>query len=177
MSQGNNPLPAAQAAQAKAPSTTRWLIGGAVGIAIAAGATVGFMNQGSGDPALQIVAQGDIAALAPTLAPDQAGGLVSDAEACRVPLAQVMISHAAGAPDAVVKIQSGNYVSPEFKVTAVPEAVAFPFPGSYAVGSGVINVLGNATGMNVDLNPAVSQANINGALPIHVFWDTGHPCS
>jgi len=173
----NHSTAAAPEAIAAEPGRARrssWLIG--AGVLIAAAIAGGVIMSQSGTPKLSVVPRSQVAALKVTLPPQAAQKFAADAQACTIPLAEVQIWHDPGAPDAVVTLQSGSYVSPPFALTATPEIIAVPFPAAYAVGSGQLVVHGNATAMNISLSPTKVLTNVTGAASVNVVWNTTNPC-
>jgi hypothetical protein len=94
-----------------------------------------------GDPAqptLSFVAQRDLGEAASTLTPAAASALVEDAQRCRIPLASMTISRGTAAIGSMIRIRSGNYVSPYFTVTENMQRIAVPYPAPYGSGAGTI---------------------------------------
>jgi len=148
----------------------------AAAVVIVIGAVAFFGLGNSGPPALEISSVSEIADLSGTLSPQDSGRRLADARACKVPLAHVQLWHEGAAPDSVVQVRSGDYVSPPFRVTTTPERIAVPFPAPYPTGSGDISVVGTAQGIAISLHPTVQFANVNGLASIHVSWKPGNPC-
>ena len=167
--------PAAIAAEPGQARRSGWLVG-AGALLVAAVVAGGVFFSPGGTPQLAPLPKAQVAALQVTLPPKVAQGMASDAQTCRIPLAEVQIWHDPGAPDTVVTLQSGSYVSPAFQLTATPEIIAVPYPAAYSVGAGQIIVHGNATAMNVSLSPTKVLTNVVGAAAINVVWSTGNPC-
>lgn len=133
----------------------------------------------SGDPAqptVSFVAQGDLSAAATTLLPSAAGALIEDAQRCRVPLITMSIERGSAPLGSIIRIRSGNYVSPYFSITDSPQRVAVPYPTPYGSGSGIITVEGNAKGAIVGFNPTQTMVDLPGAKSIPVVWRAVNPC-
>ena len=78
---------------------------------------------------------------------------IKQEKACSVRLASVMIMRSSGEPDGRIRLQSGNYVSPAFALTATPVRIALPYPAPYAAGRGTISVVGTTEDAVVALTP------------------------
>jgi len=150
----------------------------AAGVTIAAAVIAGAVMMGrGGTPRLEIASQAQVVALAGTVAPNAAPAIEADAKACKIPMGYVEFWHDPGAPDSVVTIQSGSYVSPAFALTTAHEMIALPFPAAYQVGKGQLIVHGTGTAVNVSLDPVAVDANLAGSETINVVWDTSKPCA
>ena len=109
-----------------------------------------------------------------------AAGLTAEAKSCKAPLAYVTLATsapaAANAP-ATVRIRSGNYLSPTFVVSPVPQRVAIPFPAPFPTGQGVLTIEGQAQGLGVALAPVWRTDNLPGRATINVWWNAkARPC-
>ena len=152
-------------------------------IALVGGAlTVGALllvsnNNSAGDTSsLAVVAAADIDAAAQTINPTVAAQLAAEARNCTLPLAHVTIAKLPGAAGGSIRIRSGNYVSPLFQVTEVPQQVAIPFPGPYSLGHGEIGIEGNVSGAVISLRPGWAVTTLNGSAVRNVVWKPGNPC-
>ena len=133
----------------------------------------------SGDPAqptVSFVAQGDLSAAATTLLPSAAGALIEDAQRCRVPLISMSIERGTAPLGSIIRIRSGNYVSPYFSITDSAQRIAVPYPTPYGSGSGIMTVEGNAKGAIVGFNPTQTMVDLPGAKSIPVVWRAVSPC-
>jgi len=118
----------------------------------------------------------DLAAAGTTLAAENQAALIGEAKTCRAPLAVLTLSRAAGADGGVIRIRSGSYLSPAFRVGDAPQRIAIPFPAPYAAGRGTLSVEGEATGVQLTLFPTWSAANLAGKGVINLVWHTDRPC-
>jgi hypothetical protein len=135
------------------------------------------LNTGdAAQPTLSSVAQRDLGEAATTLAPSAAGGLVEDAQRCKVPLASMTISKGNAALGSTIRIRSGSYVSPYFNITDSTQRVAVPYPAPYGSGAGTIIIEGNATGAIVGLTPTKRIVELPGSQSIPVTWRVKNPC-
>jgi hypothetical protein len=158
--------------------TLRGIVVAVVGGALTAGA-LGWVSSNTSTSAassLSTVPVTDIGAAAQTIDPAMAGQFADEAKSCKVPLAQLTIAKVPGASGGTIRIRSGNYLSPPFQLTDVPQRIAIPFPASYPVGHGEISVEGNASGAMISLLPGWTVATVNGSAVHSVFWKTGDPC-
>ncbi len=130
----------------------------------------------SGASEISIVAADELGGASGTLDPQQASALASQARGCRSPLAMVILSKAPGAPDSDVRIRSGGYLSPAFRVGDTPVRVAIPFPAPYLAGRGRLVVEGPRQGLRVALYPAWQSASMQKADYVNVWWRTDKPC-
>jgi hypothetical protein len=130
----------------------------------------------SGDPQLAPVMMSDLDAAASSLSPADAAQRISDAKTCKAPLATVTLSAAAGAPESTIRIRSGDYVSPPYKVTSAPQRIAIPYPAPYPTGKGVMSILGEGNGIAVSLYPVWNIDQLNGTATLNVWWPTNQSC-
>ena len=130
------------------------LIASAGGLLTAA-AVVGMLKPASVSPSgseLSFVPRDQIAPAAATLAPDVRQAAVEQAKKCVVPIAYVSLVSTGG--DQIIRIRSGDYVSPALKITQTPQRVALPWPAPYPTGRGHISIVeGDAKGLQVSLYP------------------------
>ena len=157
------------------------LAGAAITATVIAGAlttdrTVAASQASSAEPTLAKVATADLAGAAATLDPAMSQQAVSDAKACKVPIAWVTLARLPGGTGGMVRIRSGSYLSPAFAVSDAPQRVAIPFPAPYETGRGVLWMVGEAKGLDVRLYPGWSTASLDGAAPINVVWTPKDPC-
>jgi hypothetical protein len=125
---------------------------------------------------LSPLAVADVAAATATINPAVSAQLAAEAKNCTVPLAHLTIVKNPGTADGTIRIRSGNYVSPLFRVTDTPQQIAIPFPEPYSVGHGTISVEGSADGAAVSLQPAWRIESLNGSAVQNVVWKPGNPC-
>jgi hypothetical protein len=81
-----------------------------------------------------------------------------------------------GAAGGTIRVRSGAYLSPAFRVTDVAQRIAIPFPTPYATGAGTLSVEGAATGVQLTLYPTWTAAQLSGAGVINLIWRTDKPC-
>jgi hypothetical protein len=130
----------------------------------------------SSESTLDKVATADLAGAAATLDPAVAQQTVSDAKACKAPIAWVTLAKLPGGTGGMVRIRSGSYLSPAFALSDAPQRVAIPYPAPYATGRGVLWMVGEAKGLDVHLYPGWSTASLDGAAAINVWWIPTDPC-
>lgn len=154
------------------------VITGALVGGIVASGRIGSGSQPSGgsEPALEKVTQVELANATVTLDPATAQQVVADAKSCKAPVAWVMLTKQPGSAGGSVRIRSGAYLSPPFHVTDVPQRIAIPYPAPYETGRGVLWVIGESSGLAIDLYPRWSIPSLNGAAAINVVWTPGDPC-
>jgi hypothetical protein len=183
-STSNNTAPAASQPVSGRTGSRRAAIVAATGALVILGA-IGWvlksadLGVSSGDPAqptVSFVAQGDLSAAATTLLPSAAGALIEDAQRCRVPLISMSIDRGTAPLGSIIRIRSGNYVSPYFSITDSTQRVAVPYPTPYGSGSGIMTVEGNAKGAIVGFNPTQTMVDLPGAKSIPVVWRAVSPC-
>jgi hypothetical protein len=183
-STSNNTAPAASQPVSGRTGSRRAAIVAATGALVILGA-IGWvlksadLGVSSGDPAqptVSFVAQGDLSAAATTLLPSAAGALIEDAQRCRVPLISMSIDRGSAPLGSIIRIRSGNYVSPYFSITNSTQRVAVPYPTPYGSGSGIMTVEGNAKGAIVGFNPTQTMVDLPGAKSIPVVWRAVSPC-
>ena len=118
----------------------------------------------------------EIAVAGSTLAGPSQSALLADAKSCRAPIAVVTLSKQLSAVGGTIRIRSGSYLSPAFKVEATPQRIAIPFPAPYSAGRGTISVEGAATGVQLSLTPTWSAPDLVGRGFINLVWQTNKPC-
>jgi hypothetical protein len=139
-------------------------------------ADIGVATGDATQPTVTFVAQSDLGAAATTLTPSTASALIEDAARCKVPLVSLRIERGSAALGGIIRIRSGNYVSPYFTITAAAQRVAVPFPTPYGSGSGTLVVEGNATGAVLGLTPTKAMVRLPDAESIPVVWRATSPC-
>lgn len=144
----------------------------AIGVAIL-GASLHTSPNGS---KISLVPQNEISAAATTLSAQSATALVDEAKSCKTPMATIHISKLPGAAPGMIRIRSGEYLSPAFSLGETAQSVAIPFPTAYATGIGTITVEGEASKAVVSLYPAVSIEKLSGSSPISIWWTPDKPC-
>jgi hypothetical protein len=160
------------------------VIVGAIGaLVVLAAAGVVAMNSGvligqssSATPTLAFVPLRDVDAASATLTPSEAGGLVSNAKRCTVPLASMVIYKGSAEVGTTLRIRAGNYVSPYFNVTEGMQRIAVPYPAAYEAGAGTLVVEGSARGAILGLTPTKVLVGLPGSQSIPVVWRPEKPC-
>jgi hypothetical protein len=180
---GQDRPPAKEPPKGKKPGSSRGIwIGIAGGVAIA-GITAGVLLPSTvrekppvvgEESTLEVLLPGDINAALPTLDPGTSKAAVDDAKNCKAPLGWVTLTQRNG-HGGMVRIRSGQYVSPPIKLTPVPQRVAVPYPAPYPTGRGVLTLLGEADQVGFYLTPGGIQ-DVNGAYSINVRWQVRNPC-
>jgi len=99
----------------------------------------------------------------------------SQATGCPRPLAWVSLMQAPGQPPATIRLRSGSYFSPEFKLTGQPVRVAIPYPAPYEAGHGTLMAMQSGGGAVVALVPPWPLAT--GGKQTHpVSWRAADTC-
>ena len=73
---------------------------------------------------------------------------------CSRRLAWLTISAGSDRAAGKIRLQSGNYISPAYDITAAPVRIALPYPAPYGSGHGTIAVLGTTADALVALTPS-----------------------
>jgi hypothetical protein len=123
---------------------------------------------------LEVLLPADISGALPTLDPGTSKAAVDDAKNCKAPLAWVTLTQRNG-HGGMVRVRSGQYLSPPIKLTPAPQRVAVPYPAPYPVGRGVLTLVGEADQVGFYLSPGGIQ-DVNGAYSINVRWQVRSPC-
>ena len=97
-------------------------------------------------------------------------GRTAERDPCGRRLASVTLVRAPSQPPGRIRLQSGNYVSPDFELFDTPVRVAIPFPAPYATGHGMISVIGTTTDAVVALTPSWHAAAHAGIQTREVRW-------
>jgi hypothetical protein len=182
---GQDLPPRQEPPRGKEPGPSRKIGIGIIGGLIIAGIIGGVLwpNIGGDKPpaavgdesTLEVLVPGDINAAIPTLDPGTSKQAVDDAKNCKAPLAWVTLTQRSGGNGGMVRIRSGNYLSPPIKLTPVPQRVAIPYPAPYPVGRGVLTLVGEADRVGFFLTPG-GVYDVNGTYPINVRWQVRNPC-
>jgi len=152
-----------------------YLVAGSGGLLTAA-VVVGMLSASveAGHAKLSFVPKNEIAAAAATLTSNVRAALVGEAKACTVPLAYVTLVSTSGSP--VVRIKSGNYLSPPVTLGQAPRRLAIPFPAPYPTGRGQIGVVGGGAGVLISLYPTWRVNALQGGAVTNVWWTPNKPC-
>ena len=180
---GQDQPPRQEPPQSKKPgSSRRIVIGIAGGLAIAGIAAIvvlpGIVRDKpvviGQESTLEVLVPGDISAALPTLDPGTSKAAVDDAKNCKVPLAWVTLTQRNG-HGGMVRVRSGQYLSPPIKLTVAPQRVAIPYPAPYPTGRGVLTLVGEADQVGFYLTPG-GVHDVNGTYPVNVHWQVRNPC-
>jgi hypothetical protein len=123
---------------------------------------------------LEVLLPGEINGALPTLDPGTSKIAVDDAKNCKAPLAWVTLTQRNG-HGGMVRIRSGQYLSPPIKLTPVPQRVAVPYPAPYPIGRGVLTLVGEADQVGFYLRPG-GISDVNGTYSVNVRWQVRSPC-
>ncbi|MGA9868046.1 MAG: hypothetical protein WBQ75_16600 [Acetobacteraceae bacterium] len=94
---------------------------------------------------------------------------------CPRPLAWVSLGRAAAQPAGTVRLRSGTYFSPVFKLTDIPVRIAIPYPGPYETGHGTLMAMNAGGSAIVALVPAWVSAR-GGEATREVTWHPSKRC-
>jgi hypothetical protein len=124
---------------------------------------------------LEVLVPAEINAALPTLDPGTSKAAVDDAKNCKAPLAWVTLTQRSGGNAGMVRVRSGQYLSPPIKLTPAPQRIAIPYPAPYPTGRGVLTLVGEADQVGFYLTPGRVQ-DVHGAYSINVHWVVRNPC-
>jgi hypothetical protein len=124
---------------------------------------------------LEVLVPADINAALPTLDPGTSKVAVDDAKNCKVPLGWVTLTQRPNGNGGMVRIRSGQYLSPPIKLTPTPQRVAIPYPAPYPTGRGVLTLAGEADQVGFYLRPG-GVHDVNGTYSVNVRWQVRNPC-
>ena len=181
---GQDRPPRQEPPRGKKPGSSRGtLIGIAGGLVIAGIAAVVVLPSLVGDkPAdvgeestLEVLVPADINAALPTLDPGTSKAAVDDAKNCKAPLAWVTLTQRPSGHGGMVRVRSGQYVSPPINLTTTPQRVAVPYPAPYPAGRGVLTLVGEADQVGFYLTPG-GVHDVNGTYSVNVHWQVRNPC-
>jgi len=96
-------------------------------------------------------------------------------KSCKVPMASVAMVASPGSGDGMVRIRSGSYLSPAFRVTAVALRVAIAFPAPYATGHSVLSVIRRGRRAANLSNTRLVRPDIEGRRLAQRHLDTREP--
>jgi hypothetical protein len=97
------------------------------------------------------------------------------ARSCSAHLA-VVSARAQPGQEASLRIRSGNYVTPVFKLTDAPVRIALPFPAPYEVGTGTLMIFKDGGDAVIALLPEVRVTNAQNPAIRQVHWRTDEAC-
>lgn len=167
----------------KKPGPSRGIVIGIAGGLVVAGIAAAVILPGivrdkpvpvGEESTLEVLVPGEIAAALPTLDPGTSKAAVDDAKNCKVPLGWVTLTQRNG-HGGMVRIRSGQYLSPPIKLTPAPQRVAIPYPAPYPTGRGVLTLVGEADQVGFYLTPG-GVHDVNGTYPVNVHWQVRNPC-
>ncbi len=98
------------------------------------------------------------------------------ADGCPRPLASIVVSAVAGQPAGTVRVRSGSYYSPEFKLSGAPVRIAIPYPAAYETGHGTLTVLHNGGDAKVALMPPWRLTAQIASVAHEVTWRPNQRC-
>ena len=168
----------------KKPGSSRGILIGIAGALVIAGISaavvwpsiVGDKPAGAGEEStLEVLVPADINAALPTLDPGTSKAAVDDARNCKAPLGWVTLTQRPGGHGGMVRVRSGQYLSPPIKLTTTPQRVAVPYPAPYPTGRGVLTLVGEADKVGFYLTPG-GVHDVNGAYSVNVRWQVRNPC-
>jgi hypothetical protein len=180
---GQDRPPRQEPPSGKKPGSSRGTVIGITGAIVIAGiaATVVLPRVSGDKPApvgeesnLEVLLPADINAALPTLDPGTSKAAVDDAKNCKAPLGWVTLTQRSG-HGGMVRVRSGNYLSPPIKLTPAPQRVAIPYPAPYPMGRGVLTLVGEADQVGFYLTPGGVQ-DVNGTYSVNVRWQVRNPC-
>ena len=99
-----------------------------------------------------------------------------DRDACGHRLARVTIAPEPSRQSGRIRLQSGSYISPAFELMETPVSIALPYPAPYAIGHGVISVVGATTAALVALHPPWHVPAQAGVETRKVTWTPAAGC-
>src|SRR5216683_2236762 len=174
---GQGRPPRQEPPRGKKPGSSRGIVIGIVGGLVIAGiAAVVLPNIVRDKPpvvgeesTLEVLVPADINAALPTLDPGTSKAAVDDAKNCKVPLAWVTLTQRPSGHGGMVRVRSGQYLSPPIKLTTAPQRVAVPYPAPYPTGRGVLTLVGEADQVGFYLTPG-GVHDVNGTYPVNVRW-------
>ena len=91
-----------------------------------------------------------------------------NAKECPSPLAWVSVVGSPGQPPSIMRLQSGTYFSPLFKISETPVRVAIPYPAPYETGHGSLMAIGGSA--TIALQPAWHVNAPSSAVARNVIW-------
>jgi hypothetical protein len=180
---GQDRPPRQEPPRGKKPGSSRGTLIGIAGGLVTAGiaavvllpSLVGDKPAGVGEEStLEVLVPADIDAALPTLDPGSSKAAVDDAKNCKAPLAWVTLTQRNG-HGGMVRVRSGQYLSPPINLTPAPQRVAVPYPAPYPVGRGVLTLVGEADQVGFYLRPGGIQ-DVNGTYSVNVRWQVRNPC-
>ena len=112
-----------------------------------------------------------------SLSPAAQARLKGRAGNCPLNLAWVMVSSATGKPMETIRLISGSYYSPIFKLSEAPVKIAIPYPAPYRTGHGTLTVLHTGGSAMVALRPAWHLSAQDTSTTHEVTWHPEKGCA
>jgi len=163
------------------------LLPAAVVSILAAGVTLAWLMTGATAEGNASAATSDLAPVAERDLEDALGTMAGSpaylaqyrkgADGCAVPLAWVAVSSPGAASNAMVRIKSGGYFSPEFRISEVPVRVAIPYPAPYDSGHGTLTVMHGGSDLLLTLRPAWHIGGQGNMASHRVAWPVSKQCA
>lgn len=98
------------------------------------------------------------------------------ADGCSLPLAWVSVSPVAGQPGVTVRLKSGAYYSPDFKLSDSPVRIAIPYPAPYETGHGTLTALHGGGIATIALHPPWHLSAQDAITTHEVTWHPSKRC-
>jgi hypothetical protein len=95
---------------------------------------------------------------------------------CGAHLAVVTAVHMPGQKPVSLRVKSGHWFSPLYKLSDVPVRIALPFPAHYAEGHGTLIIIREGGDAVVSLSPAWRLAGAEGPETREVSWIPDRAC-
>jgi hypothetical protein len=181
---GQHQPPRQEPPRGKRPGSSRGTLIGIAGGLVIAGIAAAVVLPGvtrdkpaavGEESTLEVLVPADINAALPTLDPGTSKAAVDDAKNCKVPLGWVTLTQRPNGNGGMVRIRSGQYLSPPIKLTPTPQRVAIPYPAPYPTGRGVLTLVGEADQVGFYLRPG-GVHDVNGTYSVNVRWQVRNPC-
>jgi hypothetical protein len=95
---------------------------------------------------------------------------------CRRPLAWVSAAVAPGAKASAIRLRSGNYISPVFRLSTKPVRIAIPYPAPYEAGHGSLTIIGATNKVVIALTPPWRPPEGTSPATTEVHWTPLNTC-
>jgi hypothetical protein len=95
---------------------------------------------------------------------------------CPMPLAWVTVAPTSKSTGQTVRIQSGSYYSPNFKLSDVPVRIGIPYPAPFQAGRGSLIILHSEGMITVALRPPMEILGLEASAKRAVTWDPTPRC-
>jgi hypothetical protein len=110
------------------------------------------------------------------IAPAQLARVKERTGTCLLPLAWVTVAAASGQSAETIRLRSGSYFSPVFKLSDMPVRIAIPYPAPYEIGHGTLTVLHEGGDATIALRPAWHLAAGQATTAHEVTWHPDKHC-